>query len=64
MVPGFGHPSTFSDAQPHGPEENIGNLGARIGVLAILICGVVFLIGLLINTKDPEYPDNPSSWVA
>lgn len=49
----------------HGtPEENIGSLGARIGVLAILICGVVFLIGLLINTKDPEYPDNPSSSVA
>lgn len=43
-------------------QENIGSLGARIGVLAILICGVVFLIGLLIKTKDPEYPDNPS-WI-
>ena len=41
-------------------QENIGNLGARIGVLAILICGIVFLIGLLIGTKDPEYPENPS----
>jgi len=43
-------------------QENIESLGARIGILAILICGIVFIIGLLIDTKDPEYPENPS-WI-
>ena len=33
-------------------QENIESLGARIGILAILICGIVFIIGLLIDTKD------------
>ena len=32
-------------------EENIENLGARIGILAIVICAIVFVIGLLIGTK-------------
>ncbi|CAK9014217.1 unnamed protein product [Durusdinium trenchii] len=43
-------------------QENIESLGARIGVLAILICAIVFVIGLAIGTKDPEYPENPS-WI-
>ncbi|CAJ1362374.1 unnamed protein product, partial [Effrenium voratum] len=43
-------------------QENVESLGARIGILAIVICAVVFVIGLLIGTKDPEYPENPS-WI-
>ncbi|CAE7781768.1 unnamed protein product, partial [Symbiodinium pilosum] len=43
-------------------QENVERLGARIGVLAIVVCIVVFIIGLLIGTKDPEFPESPS-WV-
>jgi len=43
-------------------QENVERLGARIGVLAIAVCVVVFIIGLLIGTKDPEFPESPS-WV-
>ncbi|CAE7359679.1 unnamed protein product [Symbiodinium natans] len=43
-------------------QENVERLGARIGVLAIVVCVVVFIIGLLIGTKDPEFPESPP-WV-
>lgn len=39
-------------------QKNVQSLGAKIGILAIGICVVVFIVGLIRGTKDPDYPDN------
>ena len=48
-------PETRLSRTRESPEENVERLGARIGVLAIAVCVVVFIIGLLIGTKEPRF---------
>ena len=50
-------PNTVENMTPM--QENVERLGARIGVLAIGVCIIVFIVGWAIGTKDPEYPENP-----
>ena len=50
-----GDPETPLSGSQKCPEENVERLGARIGVLAIAVCVVVFIIGLLIGTKEPVF---------
>lgn len=51
-------PDTSANQTPL--QVNVEKLGAKIGVGAIAVCIAVFLIGLIINTRDPDNPDNPS----
>ncbi|CAE7634312.1 unnamed protein product [Symbiodinium sp. CCMP2456] len=41
-------------------QENVERLGARIGMAAIVMASAVFIAGVGIGTKDPEFPDSPS----
>merc|ERR1711920_29553 len=41
-------------------QENVEKLGKRIGVGAIAVCIIVFVIGVVIDTKDPDNKDSPS----
>eukprot|EP00929_Paragymnodinium_shiwhaense_P076340 TRINITY_DN3922_c0_g1_i1.p1 TRINITY_DN3922_c0_g1~~TRINITY_DN3922_c0_g1_i1.p1 ORF type:complete len:1086 (+),score=293.08 TRINITY_DN3922_c0_g1_i1:102-3359(+) len=41
-------------------QKNISALGAKLGVLALVVCFVVFVIGVIIDTRDPENQDDPS----
>lgn len=41
-------------------QENVERLGARIGMAAIVMASAVFIAGVSIGTKDPEFPDSPS----
>jgi len=41
-------------------QQSVEKLGARIGIGAILVCILVFIIGLIVGTKDPENPESPS----
>eukprot|EP00929_Paragymnodinium_shiwhaense_P042833 TRINITY_DN22100_c0_g1_i1.p1 TRINITY_DN22100_c0_g1~~TRINITY_DN22100_c0_g1_i1.p1 ORF type:complete len:1070 (-),score=330.22 TRINITY_DN22100_c0_g1_i1:352-3561(-) len=50
-----------SSAENQTPlQKNIASLGAKLGVLALGVCAVVFVIGVLLNTRDPERQDDPS----
>ena len=41
-------------------QHNLEALAVKIGYMAIAVCLVVFVVGLALNTKDPETPDTPS----
>jgi len=41
-------------------QRNVQSLGAKIGVLAIVTCVIVFGIGVAIDTRDPDNQDDPS----
>lgn len=41
-------------------QKNVQALGSKIGILAIVVCVFVFIIGVWIDTKDPDNMDNPS----
>lgn len=41
-------------------QANLEDLAAYLGYIAILVCIVVFFVGWLMGTKDPEDPDTPS----
>eukprot|EP00929_Paragymnodinium_shiwhaense_P042834 TRINITY_DN22100_c0_g2_i1.p1 TRINITY_DN22100_c0_g2~~TRINITY_DN22100_c0_g2_i1.p1 ORF type:complete len:933 (-),score=307.14 TRINITY_DN22100_c0_g2_i1:521-3319(-) len=41
-------------------QKNIQALGAKLGVLALVVCLLVFVIGVIIDTRDPENKDDPS----
>jgi len=41
-------------------QQNLEQLGARIGVLAIVVCVLIFLIGVGLNRTDPSNPESPA----
>jgi potassium/sodium efflux P-type ATPase len=51
-------PDTKSGQSPL--QANLEKLAIKLGYMAIAVCTVVFAVGLLMNTKDPEDPDTPS----
>eukprot|EP00933_Yihiella_yeosuensis_P079485 TRINITY_DN9222_c0_g1_i1.p1 TRINITY_DN9222_c0_g1~~TRINITY_DN9222_c0_g1_i1.p1 ORF type:complete len:1097 (+),score=293.97 TRINITY_DN9222_c0_g1_i1:94-3384(+) len=51
-------PDTSANQTPL--QKNLEQLGARIGVLAIVVCIVVFIIGVVLERKDASNPDSPS----
>ncbi|CAL1163717.1 unnamed protein product [Cladocopium goreaui] len=53
----FCFPDTSANQTPL--QQNLNKLGARIGVLAIIICIGIFIIGWLTDRKDPSNPDSP-----
>lgn len=53
-------PDTSTNATPL--QANLERLGARIGVMAILVCIVVFIIGTLLGSTDPENPQS-EAWL-
>merc|ERR1719464_1150340 len=51
-------PDTSASATPL--QQNLEQLGARIGMLAIVVCIVIFIIGVAMNRTDPSNPDSPA----
>jgi magnesium-transporting ATPase (P-type) len=51
-------PDTSANQTPL--QVNVERLGARIGIGAIVVCIIVFIIGIAINTRDPDNPESPS----
>ena len=41
-------------------QHNLEALAVKLGYMAIAVCLVVFVVGIALNTKDPEEPDTPS----
>lgn len=41
-------------------QHNLEDLAIKLGYIAIAVCIVVFIVGVAMNTKDPEDPDTPS----
>eukprot|EP00438_Fugacium_kawagutii_P006217 Skav219205 [mRNA] locus=scaffold537:89353:95308:+ [translate_table: standard] len=54
----FCFPDTSANQTPL--QQNLNKLGARIGVLAIIICIGIFIIGWLTDRKDPTNPESPA----
>mmetsp|Transcript_52588 Transcript_52588/g.122387 ORF Transcript_52588/g.122387 Transcript_52588/m.122387 type:complete len:1087 (+) Transcript_52588:46-3306(+) len=51
-------PDTSANQTPL--QQNVGRLGAHIGIGAIAVCIVVFIIGgVIVKTRDPDNPQNP-----
>eukprot|EP00930_Biecheleria_cincta_P074787 TRINITY_DN619_c0_g1_i1.p1 TRINITY_DN619_c0_g1~~TRINITY_DN619_c0_g1_i1.p1 ORF type:complete len:1076 (-),score=245.14 TRINITY_DN619_c0_g1_i1:204-3431(-) len=42
-------------------QKNLEKLGAKIGVLAILVCVVVFIVGVIADRKDVANPDGSAA---
>jgi len=51
-------PDTSGSATPL--QQNLEQLGARIGVLAICVCILIFIIGVAMNRTDPSNPESPA----
>ena len=51
-------PDTKSGQSPL--QHNLEALAVKLGYMAIAVCLVVFVVGIALNTKDPEQPDTPS----
>merc|ERR1712232_1420663 len=51
-------PDTSANQTPL--QKNVQALGAKIGILAIVVCVCVFIIGLVVDTRDPANTENPS----
>mmetsp|Transcript_57018 Transcript_57018/g.144753 ORF Transcript_57018/g.144753 Transcript_57018/m.144753 type:complete len:1046 (-) Transcript_57018:337-3474(-) len=51
-------PDTSANATPL--QVNLERLGARIGVLAIIVCVVIFVIGVAMDRRDPSNLTGPS----
>jgi P-type Ca2+ transporter type 2C len=51
-------PDTKSGQSPL--QENLEKLAVKLGYMAIAVCTVVFIVGVSLNTKDPEDQDTPS----
>lgn len=41
-------------------QANLENLAVQLGYMAIVVCLIVFIVGVAMNTKDPEDTDTPS----
>mmetsp|Transcript_24846 Transcript_24846/g.59001 ORF Transcript_24846/g.59001 Transcript_24846/m.59001 type:complete len:1056 (+) Transcript_24846:77-3244(+) len=52
-------PDTSANQTPL--QRNLEQLGAKIGVLAIVVCVVVFIIGVALDRKDADEPDSPAA---
>jgi len=52
-------PDTSAEATPL--QRSLEKLGGRIGVLAIIVCIVVFIIGVAVGRTDPMNPDDSSA---
>ena len=48
-------------AEPPSPQAALQSLGVTIGYGAILVCAFVFVVGVGLETKDPDDPARPSS---
>ena len=51
-------PDTSASATPL--QQNLELLGARIGVLAFVVCVLIFIIGVAMNCTDPSNPERPA----
>eukprot|EP00931_Biecheleriopsis_adriatica_P083561 TRINITY_DN5716_c0_g1_i1.p1 TRINITY_DN5716_c0_g1~~TRINITY_DN5716_c0_g1_i1.p1 ORF type:complete len:1073 (-),score=268.36 TRINITY_DN5716_c0_g1_i1:190-3408(-) len=51
-------PDTSANQTPL--QRNLETLGAKIGVLAIVICVIVFVIGVVMDRRDLANPDSPA----
>lgn len=49
-------PDTSANGTPL--QKNVESLGAKIGVLAIIVCVGVFIIGAALDTRDPDNQDS------
>ncbi|CAE7658005.1 yloB [Symbiodinium sp. CCMP2456] len=56
----FCFPDTSGSQTPL--QQNLNKLGARIGVLAIVICVGIFIIGWVTDRKDPANPES-AAWL-
>merc|ERR1719230_1306082 len=43
-------------------QKNVEKLGARIGVGAVILCFVIFVVGLVLQVEDPKNPEG-STWL-
>merc|ERR1719230_207245 len=43
-------------------QKNVEKLGARIGVAAVVLCVVIFVVGLVLEMEDPKNPEG-SPWL-
>ncbi|CAE7250441.1 unnamed protein product [Symbiodinium natans] len=50
-------PDTSANQTPL--QRNLEQLGAKIGILAIVVCVVVFIIGVVLQRRDLDSPDSP-----
>jgi len=51
-------PDTSANMTPL--QQNLEKLGSRIGVLAIVVCIIIFVIGVVMDRKDLNNPDSPA----
>jgi len=51
-------PDTSANATPL--QQNLEKLGARIGLIAIGVCVVIFIIGVAMDRTDPANPGSPA----
>ncbi|CAJ1449453.1 unnamed protein product [Effrenium voratum] len=56
----FCFPDTSANQTPL--QQNLNKLGARIGILAIVICVGIFIIGWVTDRKDPSNPES-AAWL-
>ena len=52
-------PDTSANQTPL--QRNLEALGAKIGILAIIVCVLVFIIGVALDRKDLDNPDSPAA---
>lgn len=50
-------PDTSASATPL--QTSLEKLGARIGLLAIVVCVIIFVVGTAMQREDPQNPDSP-----
>jgi len=43
-------------------QQDLGKLGKNIGIIAIVVCVVIFIIGTVLERKDPSNKDSPA-WI-
>uniref|UniRef100_A0A7S2Q8H1 P-type sodium-transporting ATPase4 n=1 Tax=Zooxanthella nutricula TaxID=1333877 RepID=A0A7S2Q8H1_9DINO len=53
-------PDSSASATPL--QRNLENLGARIGVLAVVVCVAIFIVGVAMDRRDPANPQG-ASWL-
>jgi len=52
-------PDTSANQTPL--QRNLEQLGAKIGILAIVVCIAVFIIGVVLQRKDLDSPESPAA---
>jgi len=55
-----GRQKHFFFCSPPSPAMSLEQLGARIGMLAIVVCIVIFIIGVAMDRTDPSNPESPA----